>query len=84
MTDSGDACCLAPKARKAAESAASEAASSDQVAIITGCASGIGRGTALAFAALNYRLVLVDRQAERLSETGLLCGEKSSKGFKVS
>lgn len=53
------------------------------VAMITGCASGIGRGTALAFAALNYKLVLVDKQAGRLAETGLLCAQKSPRGFKV-
>lgn len=56
----------------------------DQVAIITGCASGIGRGTALAFAGLNYRLVLVDKQAERLNETGQLCAKRSGKNYKVS
>lgn len=56
----------------------------DEVAIITGSASGIGRGTALAFAALNYRLVLVDKNVERLAETGELCREKSPKGHKVS
>lgn len=56
----------------------------DQVAIITGSASGIGRGTALAFAALNYRLVLVDKNVERLAETAELCRQKSPKGHQVS
>lgn len=60
------------------------AAQLDQVAIITGCASGIGRGTALAFANLNYKLVLVDKQADRLAETASLCAQKSSKNYKVS
>ncbi|CAA3017017.1 3-oxoacyl-[acyl-carrier- ] reductase -like [Olea europaea subsp. europaea] len=54
----------------------------DEVAIVTGSASGIGRGTALAFAALNYRLVLVDKNAERLAETGALCAERSARKHK--
>lgn len=70
-------CCLVRRQSQAADEA-------DQVAIITGCASGIGRGTALAFANLNFRLVLVDKQADKLAETGLLCSQKSSKGYKVS
>lgn len=56
----------------------------DQVALITGCASGIGRGTALAFAALNYRLVLVDKQPEGLASTAAECVQKSPKAHKVS
>lgn len=56
----------------------------DQVCLITGCASGIGRDTALAFAVLNYRLVLVDKQTDRLAETAELCRQKSSKEYKVS
>lgn len=63
---------------------AAAATSGDQVCLITGCASGIGRGTALAFAALNYRLVLVDKQTERLAETGELCHQKSPRKHKVS
>lgn len=55
----------------------------DEVAIITGSASGIGRGTALAFAALNYRLALVDKNADRLAETAQMCREKSPRGHKV-
>lgn len=56
----------------------------DQVALITGSASGIGRGTARAFAAINYRLALVDKQADRLADTGRLCAASSPKGHKVS
>lgn len=56
----------------------------DEVAIITGAASGIGQGTALAFATLNYRLVLVDKQADKLAETSQLCLERSSRRHKVS
>lgn len=75
MTDQSEVCCRKP---------APKAASEDQVCLITGCASGIGRGTALAFAALNYNLVLVDKQKERLSETAELCMQKSPKKYKVS
>jgi NAD(P)-dependent dehydrogenase (short-subunit alcohol dehydrogenase family) len=77
-----------PSSQEAASAATAAAAAAtdkpDQVAIITGSASGIGRGTALAFAALNYRLVLVDKNAERLAETAELCREKSSRGHQVS
>ncbi|MCA0241142.1 MAG: SDR family oxidoreductase [Proteobacteria bacterium] len=38
----------------------------DDVVLVTGAASGIGRATALAFAAAGARLVLVDREAGRL------------------
>jgi NAD(P)-dependent dehydrogenase (short-subunit alcohol dehydrogenase family) len=41
----------------------------DRVAIITGAASGIGAGTAAVFAELGARLVLVDRDGDRLEET---------------
>lgn len=56
----------------------------EQVALITGCASGIGLGTALALAGLNYRLVLVDKNTERLAEAAQMCAQKSPKGHKVS
>ena len=41
----------------------------DRVAIITGAASGIGAGTAAVFAEQGARLVLVDRDGDRLEET---------------
>jgi len=41
----------------------------DKVCIITGAASGIGRGTALLFAEEGAKLVLVDRDLERLVAT---------------
>jgi NAD(P)-dependent dehydrogenase (short-subunit alcohol dehydrogenase family) len=41
----------------------------DRVAIITGAASGIGAGTAAVFAEQGARLVLVDRDGDRLDET---------------
>ncbi len=41
----------------------------DKVAIITGAASGIGAGTAAVFAEQGARLVLVDRDSDRLEGT---------------
>lgn len=79
-----DACCLIRRPAQVSQTSAPEQAQPSQVAIITGCASGIGRGTALAFAALNYKLVLVDKQADKLAETASLCAQKSSKNYKVS
>lgn len=79
-SESNDACCLI--GRKKEQPVVEQNA--DQVALITGCASGIGRGTALAFASLNFRLVLVDKQEDKLSETAKLCFQKSSKNYEVS
>ena len=42
--------------------------------MVTGAASGIGRGIAEAFAAAGSRLVLADRNEERLAETGAALG----------
>lgn len=40
------------------------------VALVTGAASGIGRATALAFAAAGARVAIADVQEEKLAETG--------------
>lgn len=75
--DQNDACCLIRRPVDSADQL-------DQVAIITGSASGVGLGTALAFAKLNWRLVLVDSDPEQLAEAGKLCAQESSKGHRVS
>lgn len=83
MEDSEKGACCSMKKRP--ESASQqEAAVSDQVVLITGCASGVGLSTALAFAKLNYRLALVDSNASLLAEAVQLCCLESSKGHKVS
>ena len=56
----------------------------DRVALVTGCSGAIGRQTALAFAALNYRLVLVDANEQVLQEVGRLCLERSPRSHQVS
>jgi NAD(P)-dependent dehydrogenase (short-subunit alcohol dehydrogenase family) len=51
----------------------------DRVAIITGAASGIGAGTAAVFAEQGARLVLVDRDGDRLEETAIEVEQSSSR-----
>src|SRR3954468_8321122 len=41
-----------------------------KIAFVTGAASGIGRATALAFAAEGARVAILDRTADALKETG--------------
>ena len=53
----------------------------DQVAIITGAASGIGAGTAEVFAEQGARLLLVDRDGDRLEATAMEV--EQSKGREV-
>src|ERR1700712_1925942 len=49
------------------------AMSASPVVVITGASSGLGRGTALAFAERHARLVLVARGAESLDEVAAEC-----------
>ncbi len=51
---------------------------SDRVALITGAGSGIGRATALRFADLGARLVIVDRNPDSLKETTELLRAKGA------
>ena len=51
---------------------------SDRVALITGAGSGIGRATALLFADLGARLVIVDRNPDSLKETTELLRAKGA------
>jgi NAD(P)-dependent dehydrogenase (short-subunit alcohol dehydrogenase family) len=46
-----------------------------KVAVVTGAASGIGRASALAFAAEGARVVAVDREVAKLAETAEAIGE---------
>ena len=43
-------------------------------ALVTGAASGIGRATAQALAARGVRLVLIDKDADRIAEVAALLG----------
>src|SRR3954451_17515601 len=51
----------------------------DKVAIITGAESGIGAGTAAVFAEQGARLVLVDRDGDRLEATAMEVEQSSSR-----
>lgn len=51
------------------------ALTADAVAVITGGASGIGRATAMIFADMGMRLVLVDRNQQALAETQAALGD---------
>lgn len=48
----------------------------DEVVLVTGAASGIGRALALAFAQAGARLVLVDRTADQLAATAAAIAEQ--------
>lgn len=45
----------------------------DKSVLVTGAAGGIGRASAVAFAAEGARLVIADLKAEMLEETARLC-----------
>lgn len=76
MATSGDSCRLVAPRDSQVRRATIEGDDNEQVVLISSAATGIGRGLAVAFAALNYRLVLVDERAEGLNETARLCIDK--------
>lgn len=55
----------------------------DRVVVITGASSGIGRATALRFAAKGARLVLAARGAENLEATARECRKRGAKAIAV-
>ena len=57
---------------------------SGQVVAITGASTGIGRATALEFAKLGARLVLVARQKEKLDELARECASLGAESLTVS
>ena len=54
-----------------------------KVAVITGAASGIGRGLATELAAAGARLALTDVDTNGLEETRRLCGDAECRTYKV-
>lgn len=55
----------------------------DQVVIITGASSGIGREMALQLADQGARLVLAARQADKLTELSMACSERGGQALAV-
>lgn len=57
---------------------------SDRIAVVTGAGSGLGRATALAFAAEGAAVVLVGRRKDKIAETARLIHEAGGKSLVVS
>ena len=57
---------------------------SDRVAVVTGAGSGLGKATALAFAAEGAAVVLVGRRKDKIAETAKLIQETGGKSLVIS
>lgn len=55
----------------------------NKVAIITGASGGLGKGTAIAFAAAGANVVICARRLEKLQEIARICEEKGAKVLPV-
>jgi NADP-dependent 3-hydroxy acid dehydrogenase YdfG len=58
-------------------------APSEQVIVITGASSGIGRAAAHAFAARGAKLVLAARSAQNLAEVAAECQQRGARAVAV-
>ncbi|MFI9386803.1 SDR family oxidoreductase [Kutzneria sp. NPDC052558] len=67
----------APRSLRRAEEGRHRAPFADQLVVITGGGSGIGRATALAFAKQGAEIVVCDRNHDTAAETAALAGTKA-------